>query len=538
MTTGTVAPYRPDLRAGRDGFAQLLQAEWTKFRTVRGWVIGMILAALLPVAFGLLNHSSECGIGNPNGTSTGCPAAPVGPGGEAVTDNFYFVHQPLAGNGSITVRVTSLTGLYSSGNGQAVQSQAGMKPGLQPWSKAGIIIKENTRQGSAYAAMVVTGSHGVRMQYDYTQDTAGLAGAVSAASPRWLRLTRSGDTITGYDSADSTHWTQVGTAHLAGLSTTVQAGVFATSPGVTTVTSQSLTGGSGGGGPSLATASVDHVSLGGTWPRGTWTGADISSSGEGDATGDASLGAGFHQAGGGLSVSGTGDIAPDVGGDAGTAGAGGGTPIERTLDGAFAGLIAVIVVGAMFMTAEYRRGLIRVTLTASPRRGRVMVAKAIVIGAVTFVAGLVGAAIELPFQVRRLREGGVQILPVTTLTELRVIAGTAALLAVASVLALAVGALLRRSAGAVTAVIVGIVLAYLLAITALPLGLADWVLRVTPAAAFAIQQSIPQYSQVSGSYTPANGYFPLAPLVGFAVLCVWAAIALGLAVVLLRRRDA
>jgi hypothetical protein len=53
--------------------------------------------------------------------------------------------------------------------------------------------------------MMVTGGHGVRMQYDYTHDTAGRPGAVSAASPRWLRLTRSGDTLTGYASADGTH---------------------------------------------------------------------------------------------------------------------------------------------------------------------------------------------------------------------------------------------------------------------------------------------------------------------------------------------
>jgi len=32
-----LAPYRSELRTGRDGFAQLLRAEWTKFRTVRGW---------------------------------------------------------------------------------------------------------------------------------------------------------------------------------------------------------------------------------------------------------------------------------------------------------------------------------------------------------------------------------------------------------------------------------------------------------------------------------------------------------------------
>ena len=52
-----------------------------------------------------------------------------------------------------------------------------------------------------------------------------------------------------------------------------------------------------------------------------------------------------------------------------------------TLVGTFAGLIAVLVVGTMFITAEFRRGLIRVTLTASPRRSRVLAAKAIVLGA-------------------------------------------------------------------------------------------------------------------------------------------------------------
>ena len=36
MTTGALTTYRSDMRAGRDGFGQLLRAEWTKFRTVRG----------------------------------------------------------------------------------------------------------------------------------------------------------------------------------------------------------------------------------------------------------------------------------------------------------------------------------------------------------------------------------------------------------------------------------------------------------------------------------------------------------------------
>jgi len=31
----------------------MLRAEWTKFRTVRGWVIGMIVAVLLTILLGV-----------------------------------------------------------------------------------------------------------------------------------------------------------------------------------------------------------------------------------------------------------------------------------------------------------------------------------------------------------------------------------------------------------------------------------------------------------------------------------------------------
>jgi ABC-type transport system involved in multi-copper enzyme maturation permease subunit len=161
-----------------------------------------------------------------------------------------------------------------------------------------------------------------------------------------------------------------------------------------------------------------------------------------------------------------------------------------------------------------------------------------VIGAVTYLTGLVAAVVVVTLGQRVLRGNGVHVHPAATSTELRVVAGTAALLAVAAVLALAIGAVLRRSAAAVTAVIVVIVLPYLLAVSVLPAAAAQWLLRITPAAAFAIQQSTPQYPQVANIYTPANGYFPLAPWTGFAVLCAWAALALSVAVLLLRRRDA
>ncbi len=532
-----LTPYKAQVDPGHDGFGQLLRAEWTKFRTVRGWVIGTAVGALLIVGLGALTGAnSHCSFTpvtpqNPYPLSKPCPAPPTGPDGEWVSDSFYFVHQPLAGNGNITVRVTSLTGRYAThpSKGAAGAPLAGMKYGVEPWSKAGIMIKASTKVGSAYAAMMVTGRHGVRMQWNFTHDRAGLTGKVSAASPRWLRLTRAGDVVKGYDSADGRHWTLVGSAVLTGLPSTAQAGLFAATPGHT-VTSTSLGGASAVGGPALATAGIDRVLRRGSWPAGHWTGIAIQRPTD-NALPVSALG--FSQSGDRFTVSGSGDIAPAAAADAGR-------NVQQTLAGVFVGLIAMVVVGTMFMTAEYRRGLIRVTFTASPRRGRVLAAKAVVIGAVTFVTGLIAAAIAIPVGEHLLRENGNPIFPLPTLTLLRVTVGTAALLAVAAVLALAVGALLRRSAAAVTAVIAGIVLPYLLAVLSgvLPLGVEDWLVRVTPAAAFAIQQSAPAYPQVDATYAPADGYFPLPPWAGFAVLCAWAALALALATYMLRRRDA
>lgn len=529
--TGTTTPYRSDMRAGRDGFAQLLQAEWTKFRTVRGWVIGMVAAALVMVLLSVLSAAGD----RPNCAGRGgCPSIAVGPGGEAVADSYYVVHQPLDGNGTITVRVTSLTGLLPPAGGAFGQPvppadplSAG-RPGVEPWAKAGLIVAESTKQGSPYAAVMVTGSHGVRMQYNYTHDTAGSPGAVSTRSPRWLRLTRAGDTLTGYDSTDGARWIKIGTALLTGLSTTVQSGLFVTSPQDAQMNQHPFVT-EGAVGPTLATGVFDDLSLQGARPPGAWSGDDIG----GPEGGYPALAGGFHQTGGSFTVSGSGDIAPQVGGVESV-----GLTIDYSLAGTFAGLIVVIVLGTLFITAEYRRGLIRATLAASPRRGRVLAAKAIVIGAVTFVTGLAAAAVAVVLGEHVLRANHNYIYPVSTLTELRVIVGSAALLALATIVALALGTVLRRGAATVTTAIVAIVLPYYILVPALPAGAAQWLLRVTPAAAFAIQQTLPQYPQVSNLYTPANGYFPLAPWAGLAVLCAYTALALGLAAFFLRRRDA
>jgi len=519
MTAGTVvAAPRPRVRGG--GFGSLLRAEWTKFRSVRGWVIAMVVLVIVTAGF-LLIGSDQCSVGN-----SAC-TVPLGPGGEAVDDSYYLVRQPLDGNGSLTVRVTSLTGQIQAGPSPAhvrVGTQGtNLRAGVAPWAKAGIILEPDTAQGTAYAAMMVTGAHGVRMQYDYTGDIAGLPGQVSAAFPRWLRLVRSGDVITGYDSADGTHWARVGTVTLPGLPATVQAGMFAASPSYWQTAGQS-----GTGGPTLATGAFDRVGLTGDWPSAAWAGADIGA----DAM-SPQLPGGFRQDAGTLQVTGSGDIVPDIPGNGG----GNGVNISVALLGTFAGLIVAVVVGAMLITAEYRRGLIRTTLAATPRRGQVLLAKVVVTGLVTFCTGLVAATAALAVGERSLRRGGSFIDPVSTLTEVRLVAGTAALLAVAAVLALALGAVARRSAAAVTIAIMVIVAPWMLS-TLLAQGAARWLLSVTPAAGFAIQQAYPRYLQTSIDYTTDRAYGPLVPWAGFAVLCAWTLAALTLAFFLLRRRDA
>jgi len=535
MTT-TATSYRSTRPAGHDGFGQVLWAEWTKLRTVRGWVLTIFLAAALTAAVPIFlastarsNDAVTCahGVCEAEGQTIA-----VGPASTAVVDNFYFAHQSLATDGSITARVS---GLHGTGR-LAIQSGFPRPPSTMPWAKAGLIIKASTRSGAAYMAVMLTGGHGVRMQYDFTHDVAG----TSAGSAQWLRLTRTGDKVAAYESANGRQWIAIGTAALPGLTGTAQAGLFVASP---TFQAAIGSGDSSIGIGTHATASFEHIALAGARPGGQWTGTQV---GTPNASVDIKIAVNGHQArklqvsqagsvqvaAGTVTVGGSGDIAPfepivD--------------PLHVTFFGTLFGLIALITLGALFVTAEYRRGLIRTTVTASPRRGRILLAKSIVIGVVAFVAGLVGGGIALPIASHKLYVNGWRppVWPEVTLTSgigLRVVLGTAAIAAAATVLGLAAGALFRRGTGAILAT-TGVVIVPLILALVLPLTLATWLLRLFPAAAFSLQAGVPRYAQTSTVCAPYHSCFPLSPWHGFAVLCAWAAVALVVAIYALRRRD-
>jgi ABC-type transport system involved in multi-copper enzyme maturation permease subunit len=353
-----------------------------------------------------------------------------------------------------------------------------------------------------------------------------------------------GDTLTGYDSTDGTTWTEIGTTQLTGLPVTVSVGLFVTSP----VTFQDSSSGT----PTQATASFDQVSItrdgdgdgasasatgtstgtGTGTGTGTWQGYAI---GYGSKSFYPTLGTGgYHRSGATFTVSGSGDIAPGVG--AGRLGTDTDTAGSILLFGLIVGLLVMIVVATLFITTEYRRGLIRTTFAATPNRRRVLAAKAVVIGAVSFVTSGVSVLIAVPLGEHLLNSNGNYVFPATTLIEVRIMAGTAALVALTAVAVLALGTILRKSAGAVTAGIVVFVLPYVIG-SSLGGSAEPWLFRLTPAAGFAVLGDLPRAAQVSYPYTLTNGYYPLGPWAGLAVLGAYAAVALGVASFLVRRRD-
>ncbi|MFN7949399.1 MAG: PQQ-dependent sugar dehydrogenase [Blastocatellia bacterium] len=112
-------------------------------------------------------------------------------------DGFYYVYQPLDGDGEIIARVVS------------VQNTA-------TGAKAGVMIRESTSANAAHALISLSPVEGLAFEWrGATGFGTALTSGGSVAAPHWLRLVRSGSTLTGYRSSDGNTWTQVASATVA-----------------------------------------------------------------------------------------------------------------------------------------------------------------------------------------------------------------------------------------------------------------------------------------------------------------------------------
>jgi regulation of enolase protein 1 (concanavalin A-like superfamily) len=108
-------------------------------------------------------------------------------------DSFQFDSESFTGDGTITARVVSQTNTNA-------------------WAKAGVMFRETLGAGSSFAAVVIAYDNPSLIEARMGTGKAAVSTAgTKVKAPYWVRLTRAGNSFTGYISADGAAWTSVGT---------------------------------------------------------------------------------------------------------------------------------------------------------------------------------------------------------------------------------------------------------------------------------------------------------------------------------------
>jgi ABC-2 type transport system permease protein len=208
-------------------------------------------------------------------------------------------------------------------------------------------------------------------------------------------------------------------------------------------------------------------------------------------------------------------------------------PAKISLTGIYLGQATVAVLAVMAVSGEYGTGMIRVTLAAMPRRVTVLAAKAavltglvVVTGAIAVLGSLLAGRLILPGHGIGPSHG----YPALSFTDGPVIrAGFGSVLYLALIALLGLGAATAvREAAAAIGVVLGLL--YLFPIIA---AVADG-----PDLARHIEQLGPMTAGLAIQASTGLHSLPIGPWAGLAVLAAWAAGALALGGLLLRRLDA
>ena len=126
-------------------------------------------------------------------------------------DQFHYVYQDRSGDFTITARVVSMDS-------------------PDPWSKAGVMIRETLEGNSKHAMMMMTPENGATFQWRL--ETGGqmddrTQGGLSA--PYWVRLVRKANTFKGYHSPDGVNWTLQAAMSIPDIDMVALAGLAVTS---------------------------------------------------------------------------------------------------------------------------------------------------------------------------------------------------------------------------------------------------------------------------------------------------------------------
>jgi ABC-2 type transport system permease protein len=208
-------------------------------------------------------------------------------------------------------------------------------------------------------------------------------------------------------------------------------------------------------------------------------------------------------------------------------------PAKLSLTGIDLGQAVAAIVAVLAISSEYSSGMIRITLTAMPRRTTVLAAKVAVVTGLVLAAGTV-AVLGSVLAGRLILSGhdftpahGYPLLSLGDGPVLRAAAGSVLYLALIALLSLGVATIIRDS-GAAIGTVLGLL--YLSPIIAAVVKSPHW------------HNDIERYAPMSAGLTiqATTGLrgLPISPWGGLGVLAAWAAAALLAGGLLLRLRDA
>jgi ABC-2 type transport system permease protein len=211
--------------------------------------------------------------------------------------------------------------------------------------------------------------------------------------------------------------------------------------------------------------------------------------------------------------------------DALASGEAGESPASFITWGLFIAQITALVLGTLVVTSEYGTGMIRATLAATPQRGAVLAAKAVVLSGTLFLAGVVTAFVGYLAGNWFLEREGIGI-ALSDDGVLRSLLGSGLYLAGLGLFAMGIGLLIRHTAAALS---IGLALVFVVGNMAflLPGEWGEWVAKLLPGnAGGPLAMPVPFNPEL------------LSPWTGFAVFTAEVAALLLVGWLVFRRRDA
>ena len=125
-------------------------------------------------------------------------------------DGFYYVFQPLNGDGSLTIQVLNIQN-------------------TDEWAKAGVMIRETTNASSVFALASIRADGQAQFIWrNLTGAAAAAWGLVGGPGyPKWVKVVRSGNSFSAYYKVNAgAIWEQLGTSQTINMSPNTQIGLI------------------------------------------------------------------------------------------------------------------------------------------------------------------------------------------------------------------------------------------------------------------------------------------------------------------------